>query len=163
LRAGARARPGRRRLRVIAALPPRTATDAYLAEIGERLDVEFDVDLGELVEGHRVVARGVLNLLGGAELHYELVPAWDSDGAPAGWEVIARDDVGTDYGEVRGGSIDPPDGGGAATHGIRDIGGPIPAEAHVLGLEFTPHRPLTDYTRRLFVDLATGAVTEERA
>src|SRR5262249_55212939 len=49
----------------IADLPPRTATDAYLAEIGERLDIAFDVDLGELVEGHRVVGRGVLNLPGG--------------------------------------------------------------------------------------------------
>jgi len=36
-------------------------------------------------------------------------------------------------------------------------------EANVLTLEFTPDRPLSDYTSRLVVDLATGALTEERA
>jgi len=138
-------------------------TDAYLAEIGERLDIEFDVDLGELVEGHRVVARGVLNRLGGAELHYELVPAWDSASPPTGWTVIARDDIGTDYGGASGGAIDPPSGPATATHGFLDIGGPIPGEAKVLGLEITTDRPPADYVRRLFVEIATGAVTEERA
>ena len=144
-------------------LPPRTATDAYLAEIGETLDIEFDVDLGELVEGHRVVARGILNLPGGAELHYELVPGWDSAAAPTGWAVSAHDDAGTDYGGVSGGALDPPGGDGTATHGIRDLGGPIPADANVLTLEVTLDRPLTGYTKRLVVELTTGALTEERA
>jgi hypothetical protein len=40
-------------------LPERTATDDYLARMGERLDVVFDVDLGELAKGHHVVARGL--------------------------------------------------------------------------------------------------------
>lgn len=149
-------------MRDIADLPPRTATDAYLAEIGEGLDVAFDIDLGELVAGHRVVARGILNLPGGAELHYELVPGWDSPGRPKGWEVVAHDDAGTDYRGVSGGVLDSP-GDGTATHGIRDIGGPIPGKANALTLEFTPDRPLTGYTRRLVVDLDTWAVTEERA
>ncbi len=40
-------------------IPPRTATDAYLATIHARLDIVFDIDLGELVRGHHVVARGI--------------------------------------------------------------------------------------------------------
>jgi hypothetical protein len=40
-------------------LPARTATDDYLARMGERLDVVFDVDLGELAKGHHIVARGL--------------------------------------------------------------------------------------------------------
>jgi hypothetical protein len=41
-------------------IPPRTVTDLYLAHRGEHLDVVFDVDLGELVKGHHVVARGIM-------------------------------------------------------------------------------------------------------
>jgi hypothetical protein len=41
-------------------IPPRTVTDQYLARMGEHLDVVFDVDLGELVRGHHVVARGIM-------------------------------------------------------------------------------------------------------
>jgi hypothetical protein len=40
-------------------IPERSATDDYLAHMGEQLDVVFDVDLGELVRGHHVVARGL--------------------------------------------------------------------------------------------------------
>jgi hypothetical protein len=41
-------------------IPPRTVTDQYLARSGEHLDVVFDLDLGELVRGHHVVARGIM-------------------------------------------------------------------------------------------------------
>jgi hypothetical protein len=41
-------------------IPPRTATDSYLSGMGLQLDIVFDVDLGELVEGHHVVARGIM-------------------------------------------------------------------------------------------------------
>lgn len=41
-------------------VPPRTATDQYLARRGEHLDIVFDVDLGVLVKGHHVVARGIM-------------------------------------------------------------------------------------------------------
>jgi hypothetical protein len=34
-------------------IPPRTATDHYLSRMGQRLDIVFDVDLGELTEGHQ--------------------------------------------------------------------------------------------------------------
>lgn len=41
-------------------IPPRTVTDQYLARRGEHLDIVFDADLGELVRGHHVVARGIM-------------------------------------------------------------------------------------------------------
>jgi hypothetical protein len=41
-------------------IPPGTVTDQYLARRGEQLDVVFDVDLGEFVKGHRVIARGIM-------------------------------------------------------------------------------------------------------
>lgn len=40
-------------------LPTRDATEKYLEMMGRRLDIVFDVDLGELVRGHHVVARGI--------------------------------------------------------------------------------------------------------
>jgi hypothetical protein len=57
-------------------IPPRTATDAYFAGKGEsrRLDIVFDIDLGELLEGHHVVARGLEMSAAGGVLHYEFVP-----------------------------------------------------------------------------------------
>jgi hypothetical protein len=67
-------------------IPPRTATDEHVYLTGRTLDIVFDVDLGELVKGRHVIARGIA--LGGssrrrfsensvvtqAELHYEFVP-----------------------------------------------------------------------------------------
>jgi hypothetical protein len=41
-------------------IPPRTATDSYLAKMRAQLDIRFDVDLGELVRGHHVIARGIM-------------------------------------------------------------------------------------------------------
>jgi len=41
-------------------IPPRTATDSYLAGMGLQLDIAFDVDLGELARGHHIVARGIM-------------------------------------------------------------------------------------------------------
>ncbi len=38
---------------------PRHATDAHLERKGIQLDIVFDVDLGELVRGHHVIARGI--------------------------------------------------------------------------------------------------------
>jgi hypothetical protein len=40
-------------------IPPRTVTDAYLTMVGETLDVVFDADLGEVIDGHHVVVRGI--------------------------------------------------------------------------------------------------------
>jgi hypothetical protein len=39
-------------------LPSRDATDSFMARMGWTMDISFDIDLGELVEGHQVVARG---------------------------------------------------------------------------------------------------------
>lgn len=41
-------------------MPPRTATDQYLARAGKHLDIAFNKDLGELVRDHHVVARGIM-------------------------------------------------------------------------------------------------------
>ena len=41
-------------------IPERTATDNYLTRAGLELDIAFDVDLGELMRGHHVVARGIM-------------------------------------------------------------------------------------------------------
>lgn len=62
-------------------IPPRTATDSYLARMGLELDIVFDADPGELADGHHVVAHGGEpqpvpgeQVLTEAELHYEFVP-----------------------------------------------------------------------------------------
>lgn len=40
-------------------LPPRDATDAFMTAAGLTMNVAFDVDLGQIVRGHHVVARGI--------------------------------------------------------------------------------------------------------
>ena len=40
-------------------IPPRDATDGAVGPSGRHLDIIFDVDLGELVDGHRVIVRGI--------------------------------------------------------------------------------------------------------
>lgn len=66
------------------------------------LDVEFDVDLGELIDGHRVVARGVLFGEQGMSLEYDFVPGMtkaETDERPFFWYwfLEAHDDIGTEY------------------------------------------------------------------
>jgi hypothetical protein len=134
-------------------IPPRTATDRYLALMGRGLDVAFDVDLGELVEGHHVVARGITR----TELHYEFVPGLAGP-RPGGfgwyWLLAASDDAGTAYTDYNGGAFGS--GGGAATHGTRDLGGQIPPSARRLTIEFEPAEgwtPPEPWRRRIVVDL----------
>ncbi|MCK2217069.1 hypothetical protein MF672_025225 [Actinomadura sp. ATCC 31491] len=152
-----------------AAIPPRTATDAYLARMGgsRRIDLAFDVDLGELVEGHRVVARGLELSDGGGVLHYELVPGLrPGETAAKGsffwyWMLSVEDDLGTPYLDDNTGAFDPEEGK-AAAHGVRDLGGAVPGEARLLriGLRpaegWTPPRP---WCRLLEVALPDGPVT----
>jgi len=38
---------------------PRTATSDYMSANQRQLDIVFDLDLGELMPGHHVVARGI--------------------------------------------------------------------------------------------------------
>jgi hypothetical protein len=140
-------------------IPPRTATDRYLSRMGRRLDIVFDVDLGELIEGHHVVARGIT--LSGAELHYEFVPGLDDAGRNElggfgwYWMLSATDDVGTEYSDNNGGAFDG-HSGGAATHGTRDIGGQIPPHARRLTIRFQPAEdwtPAEPWRRQIRVDL----------
>jgi hypothetical protein len=49
-------------------IPPRGATERFLERTGRRLAVAFDVDLGEIVCGHRVVVRGLEH--GGASYQF---------------------------------------------------------------------------------------------
>ncbi|MFI0419499.1 hypothetical protein [Spongiactinospora sp. 9N601] len=128
-------------------IPPRTATDAYFANmaaagIPRRLDVVLDVDLGELVPGHHVVARGLELAAEGAMLHYEFVPGIDDDERQSKgpffwyWMLAAGDDAGTEYAGHNSGAY--ASGGGEATHGVRDLGGAVPGAAGRLFLDFTP-------------------------
>jgi hypothetical protein len=52
-------------------VPPRDATDQYMTSMrpwGRQIDISFDVDLGELVRGHRVWLREELNSVAMAPL-----------------------------------------------------------------------------------------------
>ena len=40
-------------------IPPRDATDEYMQAGDRTMDIRFDIDLGELVQGHHVVGRGI--------------------------------------------------------------------------------------------------------
>ena len=62
----------------------------------EQLTVAFDVDLGELVEGRHIVARGVEFGETGALLHYRFVP-----GIEAGRPLIELADLGLQRGGRR--------------------------------------------------------------
>lgn len=52
----------------VSRLPPRGPG------VPDCLDLSFDVDVGELVRGHRVIARGICLHGGGLVLQYELAP-----------------------------------------------------------------------------------------
>ena len=150
------------------AMPPRHATEAFLARTGRQLTVAFDVDLGELVDGHHVVARGIERSETGAELHYEFVPGPTYESGPEPfhwyWMLHASDDSRTEYRDDNGGGFDQ--SGGPAAHGLRDLGGVIPAQARLLTIDFEPPStwsgwsPTTPYVRRLVVDLVACAVVE---
>ncbi|MGA5765196.1 hypothetical protein [Nonomuraea bangladeshensis] len=150
-------------------IPPRTATDAYLARMGgrRRLDIVFDIDLGELVEGHHVVARGLELADAAAALHYEFVPGIrqheeDTKGRFFWfWMMFAEDDLGTSYDDHNSGAFDPD--GEAAAHGTRNLGGPVPRSARRLRLSFTPPEmwtPVGPWCRELDIALPGGQVTE---
>ncbi|MEO3792746.1 hypothetical protein ABGB14_21240 [Nonomuraea sp. B10E15] len=152
-------------------IPPRTATDAYLSRMGGsiRLDIVFDVDLGELVEGHHVVARGLELTDAGGVLHYEFVPGLrQQEEETKGpffwyWMLSTEDDLGTPYNDYNNGAFDPD--GEAAAHGTRHLGGPVPSTACLLHLNFTPAEgwtPPRSWCRQLDSSLPDGHVTESR-
>lgn len=152
-------------------IPPRTATDAYLAKMrgSRRLDLVFDIDLGELLDGHHVVARGLELSEGGGALHYEFVPGVSGDEEDDKgpffwyWMLSTEDDLGTPYEDDNTGAFDPE--GVAAAHGSRDLGGPVPPSARRLSVTFTPATgwtPAGPWCRRLDITLPDGPVEETR-
>jgi hypothetical protein len=154
-------------------LPGRDATDRYLARSGRRIDIACDVDLGELVRGHHVVVRGIEHagdVDGRArepQLHYEFVPGIEAHEVEADrffwyWMLAVSDDVGTRYRDDNSG-VRAPSEGGAATHGARDLGPPIPAAASRLVFRFRPpsrFEPPGPYRSELVFDLVAGRVLE---
>jgi len=146
-------------------MPPRDATDTALAQLGHTLRWTFDVDLGELCEGHHVIARGIQEEAEGASLHYEFVPGITrtaSEGRPFFWYwmLYATDDIGTQYEDYNSGAVS--EEGGAASHGTRDIGGLIPSGATQLTLRFEPAASWAHpgkHVRELVIDLHTGQAT----
>ncbi|MBV9943413.1 MAG: hypothetical protein JO262_14915 [Solirubrobacterales bacterium] len=140
-------------------IPRRDATEQYLSRMRRRLDIVCDVDLGEIVKDHHLVLRGLERAPQGAMLHYELIPGvgfseWNERGPESfQWMVYARDDVGTTYTDYNSGAYGH--SAGAAAHGVRDIGGTIPAEARILELRFEPPsaNPATGVPRSVVVDL----------
>lgn len=162
-------------------------TDSAVPPRGPALErysflLSFDVDCGEQVQGHRLIARGLSDdgILSqdvqregeddwvrveapGVSLHYELVP-----GVPerAGRSVFSYL-VGISYSadgalpwEPSDGGVIAPAEGGPSTHGVRG-GWPLPAEARVLSFEMHPVLPGTTWPSessagRLVVDLETA-------
>lgn len=132
--------------------------------LGKRLDLVFDADLGDLIDGHRVIARGLERDPG--VLHYVFVPGLTEDEvAEKGpffwyWTPQAEDDAGTGYAGGDGGALSTR--GGPESHGTRDLGAPVPASARVLRLTFAPApgwRPTGPWHATLAIDLASGEIT----
>jgi hypothetical protein len=154
-------------------IPPRTATETYLSWTGGKLDIVFDADLGELIEGHHVVVRGIMfgvpveapaageAAYTEASLFYEFVPGLTEERTSGHgffscyWMLSAADDAGTEYHYNNLGSFDPRSGG-AATRGIRQIGGQPPAQARRLIIRFEPPlgwTPPEPWRHEIVVDL----------
>jgi hypothetical protein len=146
-------------------VPPRDVTDQYLASMNKHLEIVCDIDLGELVEGHHVVVRGIRfgdpKIETEAELHYEFVPGLlKSERESKGpffwlWTLQCCDDVNTDYNGNNSGVFDP-NSGGSASHGSRDLGARIPHEASRLTIEFEPPRgwnPVGSWRNQIVVDI----------
>jgi len=146
-------------------IPPRRATDDYLKPMGRSLDIACDIDVGEIVENHHLVIRGLERAPQGAMLHYELVPGasfeeWHARGPESfAWMVYASDDVGTVYRDNNSGAFGH--ASGAAAHGVRDVGAAVPSDARMLELRFeSPFaRPRPGYPRSMVVDLVRGEMT----
>ncbi len=133
----------------------------------DQVTVAFDVDLGELVEGRHIIARGLEFGETGAILHYQFAPGLEA-GRPIieradlqHWKIHTEDDAGTRYSDPGGGAF-AGSGGPQPSHGVRDLGGHTPRAATRLTLWFEPGSewtPPDGYVRRLDVDLRTGEVT----
>jgi hypothetical protein len=142
-------------------LPSREVTDQYVQASGRTLDFVFDVDLGEQMPEHHVVARGIgpaprvgvpegvdvpqdevdhvrtSNATPRDQVHFEHVPGLTRDSTTPDWWFTVSDDVGTAYSGVDEGAYDW-QSGGPATHAVRELGGKIPPAASQLTLHFLP-------------------------
>jgi hypothetical protein len=110
-----------------------------LAAFDRPLDVVLGLDLGELVEGRRVVALGLVFGPTRTDLHYAFVPAFAGAGDEIrhwSWELAVRDDLGTGYESERG-AFDPYTPG-AWSHGTRDIVPSLNPEARWVELSCRP-------------------------
>jgi hypothetical protein len=167
-------------------IPDRTATDRYVEGNRRTLDYTFDVDLGELIPGHHVIARGIgrapkssiprsadlpQDLMDEIErndriprdqVHFEHVPGLTQESITPDWCFTVSDDIGTPYSGVDEGAYDG-HSGGTATHAVRELGGKIPPDAAQLTLHLIPgydgtHQwtPPEPWRRELVIDLGTG-------
>jgi len=139
------------------------------------IDIEFEIDLGELVKGHHVIARGIellparAHLPGaGSVLYYDFVPAIANNrekrhGMWLYWKLYTSDDAGTAYGNRNGGFFDGRTRG-EVSWGTRDLDGVIPDTASVLTLRFEPPSgwvPPEPWRRVIRVDLKNSRVMED--
>jgi hypothetical protein len=114
-----------------------------LAAFDRSLDVVLGLDLGELVEGRRIVALGLVFGPVGTDLHYAFVPALAAAGdgiADPLWLLTVRDDLGTDY-QTASGALDTATG--TWSHGTRDIVPSLNPEARWVELSCWPARGWT--------------------
>jgi hypothetical protein len=144
-------------------------TDAYFQRFADKkLTVAFRVDLGELVKGRHIVARGLEFVEAGTLLHYDFVPGVQSGPLREhvglqSWSLHTEDDVGTAYSDPNGGGF-AGSGGPAPTHGERDLGGYTPSNATQIRLHVTPAprwRPPSRWVRTLSINLVSGHTTAE--
>ncbi len=130
------------------------------------IDVPFDVDLGELVEGQHIVVRGIeLRTISGSVLHYDFVPGFRKSDRrlDTSWGLgEVHDNLGSEYDHSgAGGWGAHPDG--VVRWGDEDLGRGIPKEASLVEMEFHPANswtPTAEWVRRVRVDLRSGSVVE---
>ncbi len=135
-------------------------------ERSRRIDVPFEVDLGELIEGQHIVTEGIeLRTTSGSVLHYDFVPGFPQRDRKldTSWGLgQVRDDLGSEYDHGGGG------GWGAHPDGIvhwgdEDLGRGIPKTASWIEIEFMPahySNVSSPWISKVKVDLRTGSVIE---
>ena len=128
-----------------------------------KIDLPMDIDMGELIRTHHIVARGLeLRTLRGSVLHYDCVPAINLELQPdldMQWglgEVF--DDVETNYRQSGGGTwgLNPD---GSLHWGEKFLGNGIPTSATTLLVNFhqaSRGLPEDSYSQSLLVNLLNG-------
>jgi hypothetical protein len=129
------------------------------------LDVHFEVDLGELIEGSHVLLLGIRTMAPGTVGSVVRVkfdpPVVQSPTLSTGWGIeSATDDRQTRYAPGTGGA--EVDAIGRITFGDEDLGVAIPPEAQWIEMTFYPANGFEPaaWTRRVRVELPTGRILE---